>query len=133
MAPPIRYARSGELHIAYWEYGDGPIDLLWVPTWIWESEHIWEEPYTAKMFERLGSFARVITFDRRGSGMSDPVVGAPTLEEQMDDVVAVMDAAGSKQAAVVCDARGRRDGVRCSPPPTPSARGRWSCTRGWRG
>ena len=101
MAPPIRYARSGELHIAYWEYGDGPIDLLWVPTWIWESELIWEEPYTAKLFRRLGSFARVITFDRRGSGMSDPVVGAPTLEEQMDDVVAVMDAAGSEQAAVV--------------------------------
>ena len=101
MAPPIKYARSGELHIAYWEYGDGPIDLLWVPTWIWESEVIWEEPYTAKMFERLGSFARVITFDRRGAGLSDPVPSAPTLEEQMDDVVAVMDAAGSERAAVL--------------------------------
>jgi class 3 adenylate cyclase len=101
MAPPIRYARSGDLHIAYWEYGDGPIDLLWVPTWIWESEHIWDEPYTAKMFERLGSFARIITFDRRGTGMSDPVAGAPMLEEQMDDVVAVMDAAGSNEAAVL--------------------------------
>jgi class 3 adenylate cyclase len=101
MVPPIRYARSGDLHIAYWEYGDGPIDLLWVPTWIWESEYIWEEPYTAKMFERLGSFARVITFDRRGAGMSDPVGRAPTLEEQMDDVVAVMDAVGSEQAAVL--------------------------------
>jgi class 3 adenylate cyclase len=101
MAPPIRYARSGELHIAYWEYGDGPIDLLWVPTWIWESEFVWEEPNAAKMFERLGSFARVITFDRRGAGLSDPVLGAPTLEEQMDDVVAVMDAVGSEQAAVL--------------------------------
>ena len=59
MAPPIKYARSGELHIAYWEYGDGPIDLLWVPTWIWESEFVWEEPYTAKMFERLGSFVEL--------------------------------------------------------------------------
>jgi class 3 adenylate cyclase len=101
MAPPIRYTRSGEIHIAYWEYGDGPIDLLWVPTWIWESEYIWTEPYTARMFERLGSFARVITFDRRGAGMSDPVLGAPTLEEQMDDVVAVMDAVGSEEAAVL--------------------------------
>jgi class 3 adenylate cyclase len=101
MAPPIRYARSGDLHIAYWEYGDGPIDLLWVPTWIWESEQVWEDPYTAKMFERLGSFARVIAFDRRGSGQSDPVLRAPTLEEQMDDVVAVMDAVGSEQAAVL--------------------------------
>lgn len=101
MAPPIRYARSGDLHIAYWEYGDGPVDLLWVPTWIWESEFVWEEPYAVKMFERLGSFARVITFDRRGAGLSDPVPGAPTLEEQMDDVVAVMDAVGSEQAAVL--------------------------------
>jgi class 3 adenylate cyclase len=101
MAPEIRYARSGDLHIAYWQYGEGPIDILWVPTWIWQSEHIWEEPFTAKMFKRLGSFARVITFDRRGSGMSDPVARAPTLEEQMDDVVAVMDAVGSEQAAVV--------------------------------
>jgi class 3 adenylate cyclase len=101
MAPPIRYARSGDLHIAYWEYGDGPIDLLWVPTWIWESEYIWEEQWTAKMFQRLSSFARVITFDRRGAGMSDPVPRAPTLEEQMDDVVAVMDAVGSEQAAVL--------------------------------
>jgi class 3 adenylate cyclase len=101
VAPEIRYARSGEMHIAYWEFGDGPLDLLWVPTWIWESEHIWEEPYTAKMFQRLGRFARVITFDRRGFGLSDPVVGAPTLEEQMDDVVAVLDAVGSEQAAVL--------------------------------
>jgi class 3 adenylate cyclase len=101
VAPPIKYARSGELHIAYWEIGDGPIDLLWVPTWIWESEYVWEEEWTRKMFERLSSFARVITFDRRGAGLSDPVLGAPTLEEQMDDVVAVMDAVGSEQAAVV--------------------------------
>ncbi len=100
MAPPIRYTRSGGVHIAYWEYGDGPIDLLWVPTWIWEGEQVWAESYTARMFERLGSFARVIAFDRRGSGLSDPVARAPTLEEQMDDLVAVMDAVGSKQAAV---------------------------------
>ena len=101
MAPRLRYARSGELHIAYWEVGDGPLDLLWVPTWIWQSEHVWDEPWTAKMFTQLASFSRVITFDRRGSGLSDPVPGAPTLEEQMDDVVAVMDAVGSKQAALV--------------------------------
>lgn len=101
MAPTIRYARSGELHIAYWEMGEGAIDLLWVPTWIWQSEHIWEEPWTARMFNRLSSFARVITFDRRGSGQSDPVARAPTLEEQMDDVVAVMDAVGSEVAAIV--------------------------------
>ena len=73
--------------------------------------------------ERLTSFARVITFDRRGSGLSDPLQGAPTLEEQMDDVLAVMDAAGSDEAAIVGHARGRPDGC-CSPPPTRTATSR---------
>lgn len=101
MAPQTRYARSGENHIAYQVAGDGPIDLLWVPTWIWQIEHVLEQPWVARMFRRIQSFARVITFDRRGTGMSDPIDRAPTLEEQMDDVVAVMDAVGSEQAAVV--------------------------------
>jgi class 3 adenylate cyclase len=100
MAPETRYARSGEFHIAYQTYGDGPIDLIWVPTWIWQGEHVWDEPGVARLFRRIGTFARLITFDRRGSGMSDPIVGAPTLEEQMDDVVAVLDAVGSREAAV---------------------------------
>jgi class 3 adenylate cyclase len=89
------------LHIAYQVVGDGPIDILWVPTWIWQVEHVWEEPWIARMFRDLSSFGRLITFDRRGSGLSDPVVGAPPLEEQMDDVVAVMDAVGSEQAALL--------------------------------
>jgi class 3 adenylate cyclase/pimeloyl-ACP methyl ester carboxylesterase len=100
MVPETKYARSGDLHIAYQVIGDGPIDILWVPTWIWQIEHVWEEPRTASMLQRLSSLARFITFDRRGAGMSDRIVGAPTLEEQMDDVVAVLDAAGSEQAAV---------------------------------
>src|ERR1700732_3349085 len=106
MSPETRYARSGELHIAYQVVGDGPIDLMWVPTWIWETEHMWEEPSVAKMLRRLASFARLIMFDRRGTGLSDPVVGAPTLEEQMDDVVAVMDAAGSERAGVFAQLEG---------------------------
>jgi class 3 adenylate cyclase len=101
MVPQTKYARSGGLHIAYQVAGDGPIDLLWIPTWIWQIEHVWEQPWVARMFRRVQSFARLITFDRRGTGMSDPIAGAPTLEEQMDDVVAVMDAVGSEQAAVV--------------------------------
>jgi len=103
MPPDTRYARSGELHIAYQVIGEGPIDLLWVPTWIWEIEHMWEDPSTARMMEALASFSRLITFDRRGLGRSDPTPGggAPTLEEQMDDLVAVMDAVGSREAAVV--------------------------------
>src|SRR5947209_8456011 len=101
MAPETKYARSGELHIAYQVTGEGPVDLLWVPTWIWQIEHVWEEPGVARLFRRLSRFARLITFDRRGTGMSDPVRGAPTLEEQMDDVAAVLDAVGSKRAAIL--------------------------------
>src|ERR1700730_792854 len=100
MAPQTHYARSGDVHIAYQVVGDGPIDLVYVPAWISQVEHYWEEPMVARYFERLASFSRLIMFDRRGSGLSDPVVGAPTLEEQMDDVVAVMDAVGSDRAAL---------------------------------
>jgi class 3 adenylate cyclase/alpha-beta hydrolase superfamily lysophospholipase len=100
MAAQTRYARSGDLHIAYQVVGDGPIDLVYVPSWISQAEHYWEEPIVARYFNRLASFSRLIMFDRRGTGMSDPLARAPTLEEQMDDVVAVMDAAESAQAAV---------------------------------
>lgn len=101
-APRTRYVRSGSVHIAYQTVGEGPLDLVWVPTWIWESEHVWEEPSVARFLTRLSGFARLITFDRRGSGLSDPVPeGAPTLEEQIDDVVAVLDAVGCQQAAVM--------------------------------
>jgi class 3 adenylate cyclase len=100
-ATETKYARSGDLHIAYQVVGDGPVDVLWVPTWVWQIEHVWEQPWMARFMRRLASFSRVITFDRRGSGMSDRIAGAPTLEEQMDDVVAVMDAVGSERAAVI--------------------------------
>ncbi len=100
VGPQTRYARSGDLHIAYQVVGDGPIDLVYVPSWISQIEHNWDEPRVARYFRRLASFSRLIMFDRRGSGLSDPVPNAPTLEEQMDDVVAVMDAAGSARAAV---------------------------------
>jgi class 3 adenylate cyclase len=100
MAPQTRYARSGDLHIAYQVVGEGPLDLLYVPSWISQIEHYWDEPTVARYFNRLASFSRLIMFDRRGSGLSDPVVRAPTLEEQMDDIIAVLDAAGSKRAAV---------------------------------
>jgi class 3 adenylate cyclase len=100
MAPQTRYARSGEVHIAYQVVGEGPLDLVYVPTWISQVEHLWEDSTVARYFERLASFSRLIMFDRRGSGLSDPVAGAPTLEEQMDDVVAVLDACGSERAAL---------------------------------
>jgi class 3 adenylate cyclase len=100
VAPVARYAKSGDLHIAYAVEGDGPIDLVWIPPWISQVEYLWAEPSLERVMARLTQFARVITFDRRGSGLSDPFSGAPTLEEQMDDVLAVMDAVGSERAAV---------------------------------
>ena len=106
MAPETRYARSGDLHIAYQVVGEGPIDLVYVPSWISQVEHYWAEPMVARYFNRLASFSRLILFDRRGSGLSDPVPRAPTLEEQMEDVRAVMDAAGSEQAALFAQLEG---------------------------
>lgn len=100
MVPQTMYARSGEVHIAYQVVGEGPIDLIYVPSWISQVEHYWEEPAVARYFSRLASFSRLIMFDRRGSGLSDPLPRAASLEEQMDDVVAVMEAAGSEHAAV---------------------------------
>ena len=101
MGAETRYAKSGELHIAYQVAGRGPIDLVYVPTWIGQIEVLKEEPTIAAFIERLCRFARVISFDRRGAGLSDPWTGAPTLEEQIDDVLAVMDAVGSERAAVM--------------------------------
>ncbi|HET8823349.1 MAG TPA: adenylate/guanylate cyclase domain-containing protein [Thermoleophilaceae bacterium] len=100
-APVARYAKSGDLHIAYAVEGDGPMDLVWIPPWVSQVEYLWSEPSLERVMQRLTQFARMITFDRRGSGLSDPFFGAPTLEDQMDDVLAVMDAAGSERAAIV--------------------------------
>jgi class 3 adenylate cyclase/alpha-beta hydrolase superfamily lysophospholipase len=94
-----QYAKSGDVHIAYQITGTGPIDLVWVPGFVTHLELAWDAPATVHMIERLGSFARLIRFDKRGTGMSDRVAVA-TLEERMDDVRAVMDAAGSARAAL---------------------------------
>jgi class 3 adenylate cyclase/predicted alpha/beta-hydrolase family hydrolase len=99
--PPIaRYAKSGDVNIAYLVEGEAPLDLVWISPWISQVEYLWAEDSLASVLDRFKTFSRVITFDRRGSGLSDPLSGAPTLEEQMDDVIAVMDAAGSKRAAI---------------------------------
>ncbi len=95
------YAKSGDLNIAYIVEGEGETDLVWIPPWISQVEYLWSEPMLEAVMGRLTQFARVITFDRRGSGLSDPFFGAPTLEEQMDDVLAVLDAAGSERSAIV--------------------------------
>jgi class 3 adenylate cyclase len=89
------------VYIAYQVFGGGDIDVVLVNGYTTHVELVWESEPFVRAFERLGSFARVINFDRRGSGLSDPVAAAPTLEERMDDVRAVMDAAGSERAALV--------------------------------
>jgi class 3 adenylate cyclase len=101
--PPGRtqYTLSGDKHIAYSVTGDGPIDVLYVPTWLNHIEQVWTHPMAETFFDRLASFGRLIMFDRRGVGLSDSMTTAATLEEQMDDVVAVLDAAGSERAALV--------------------------------
>src|SRR2546430_3664411 len=98
-----RYARSGDVNIAYQVLGEGPVDLVFVTGWVSHLEYLWEEPAYAAFLERLASFSRLILFDKRGTGMSDRVPSAelPTLEQRMDDVRAVLDVVGSEQAALV--------------------------------
>ena len=93
--PPTRYARSGDVNIAYQVIGDGPFDVVFVAGAVTHTELMWQIPRWAEFNRRLASFSRLIVFDKRGTGMSDRVSGAPTLETRMDDVRAVMDAVGS--------------------------------------
>ena len=97
---PIRYAKSGDVNIAYQVTGDGPFDIVLVPGFFSHLEIDWEHPASARIFERLGSIARLIRFDKRGTGLSDRGVGLPDFETRMDDVRAVMDAVGSESAAL---------------------------------
>jgi class 3 adenylate cyclase len=98
--PSTEYAKSDGVHIAYQRFGDGPADVVLVPGWASHLELAWEEPTFARFLGRLGSFARVVWFDKRGTGLSDRVSGVPILEQRMDDVRAVMDAVGWHRAAV---------------------------------
>jgi pimeloyl-ACP methyl ester carboxylesterase len=96
---PIRYARSGDVSIAYQVSGEGPFDVVLVPGFFSHLEIDWEHPASARLFDRFGAFARLIRFDKRGTGLSDRAVGLPDLETRMDDARAVMDAVGSESAA----------------------------------
>jgi pimeloyl-ACP methyl ester carboxylesterase len=95
----VQYTKSGDVNIAYQVTGDGPFDLVFVPGYVSHVELAWRMPGFAPFLEKLSSFSRLIRFDKRGTGMSDRVSGAPSLETRMDDVRAVMDAAGSRRAA----------------------------------
>ena len=102
MVPTTRYAKSGDVHIAYQVVGEGPVDLVLIHGWISHLEYQWENPALARFLDRLASFSRLIVFDKRGTGLSDRVAESalPTLEQRMDDIRAVMDAVGSKRAAM---------------------------------
>jgi class 3 adenylate cyclase len=98
--PETHYAKSGDINIAYQVTGAGLRDLILVPGWVSHLENDWEEPGSARFLERLGSFCRLIRFDKRGTGLSDRPAGLPDLETRMDDVRAVMDATDSRRAVV---------------------------------
>src|SRR4026208_708684 len=99
MGTEVKYARSGEVHIAYRVFGDGPRDLVLIPGTLSHADLYWELPINQYLLKRLTSFARVIVFDKRGQGLSDRVA-EQTLEERIGDVRAVMDAAGSPRATI---------------------------------
>jgi pimeloyl-ACP methyl ester carboxylesterase len=102
----VRFARSGDVDIAYRVVGDGPVDLVYVEGSVTHLEVYWELPQFRRYCERLAEFTRLILFDKRGMGMSDRVPGATTLEERMDDIRAIMDAVGSERAAVMGESEG---------------------------
>src|SRR5438270_3765149 len=101
MQPRTQYAQSGELNIAYQVVGDVPVDLVLTYCWISHLDFQWTDPVLTRFMRRLARFARLIVFDKRGTGLSDPVGVAPTLEERIDDIRAVMDATGSERATII--------------------------------
>jgi class 3 adenylate cyclase/esterase/lipase len=100
MLPVTQYARSGEASIAYQVVGDGPLDMLFLTGWITQVEQLWEAPANRRFLERLGGIGRLIMFDGRGTGLSDRVLESYRLEQEMEDALAVLDAAGSERAAL---------------------------------
>lgn len=104
--PDTQFAKNGDLSIAYQVVGDGPLDLVYVPGYISHVELNWEYLFIASPLERLAAFARVVVFDKRGSGLSDRSLGSGTLEDRLGDICAVMDAAGLDRAAVAAVSNG---------------------------
>jgi pimeloyl-ACP methyl ester carboxylesterase/DNA-binding winged helix-turn-helix (wHTH) protein len=99
--PKIRYARSGEVHIAYELFGDGPANLVVAPGFVSQIDNYWDEPGFNRWLTALGKFARIAMFDKRGTGLSDQVPNLPGMDDRMDDVRAVMDAAGFEKAVIL--------------------------------
>src|SRR5215210_1175068 len=101
MAPEIRYAKSGDVHIAYHVFGHGPENIIIIPGFISHVEHSWDSPNQARWLNHLATRARVVIFDKRGTGLSDRLGQLPNLDQRMDDARAVMDAAGIERAAIM--------------------------------
>jgi pimeloyl-ACP methyl ester carboxylesterase len=101
MPPVTRYAKSGDLHVAYQVFGEGAVNVVVAPLFVSNVEVLWESPDAARWLLRLASYARVAVFDKRGTGMSDRVAELPGLDERIDDLRAVMDAVGMEQAALL--------------------------------
>ena len=139
--PDTSYARSGNLFVAYQVFGAGPFDVVVVPGFLSNIVFGWEFESWRNYYGTLASFARVILFDKRGTGVSDPVSDAPTVEERMDDVRAVMDAAGSDRAALIGSADGAAmaalfaatypDRTAALILNNPFVRGRWAADYPW--
>jgi pimeloyl-ACP methyl ester carboxylesterase len=104
--PEVRYARNGDVSIAYQVVGDGPLDTVLVPDWVSNLVWQWHAPRWRAFYERMASFSRLILFDKRGTGLSDRPGFFPDLETRMDDVRVVMDSAGSDGAALVASHEG---------------------------
>src|SRR5687768_10292197 len=100
-APTTRYAKRGDINIAYQVYGDGPLDLVLINGLVAHMDFLWAEPEATAMVRQLASFARLVLFDKPGTGLSDPVIGAPTLEQRVQDVMTVLDAAEVDRAVLV--------------------------------
>jgi pimeloyl-ACP methyl ester carboxylesterase len=103
--PETRYARNGDLHIAYQLVGDGPVDVVLLTQWFSNIDSQWDVPPLAAFIRRLGAFGRVLTFDKHGTGLSGPVAVSelPSIEEWMDDLRAVMDDSGIERAVLVAN------------------------------
>src|SRR3954451_21284459 len=101
MQPVTQYAKSGDVHIASQTFGAGPINLVMVPGFVSDVENYWDQADFARFLNRLGSYARVVTFDKRGTGGSDRLTDLPGLDVRMADLRAVMDAAGMERAALL--------------------------------
>ena len=100
MKPVTKYTKSGRINIAYQVFGTGAIDLVYIPGWVSNIDWMWNCPELVNFLQELGKIARVILFDKRGTGLSDRIVELSTLEERMDDIRAVMDAVGSQKAVL---------------------------------